>query len=81
MTYLKLKLDGDFVLIRIYDEKNEVIAKVEGKIKENKNLLGEIGNAYSPLLGNLRDLIYFLENPKNIAKALKVSYQYTQDRK
>lgn len=80
MTVLKLKLDSSFIHLRIFDEKNECIAEAKGNIKDNKRILSEIGKAYNYCFSDLRDLIFFLENPKSVIEGLKVGYEYTKDR-
>jgi hypothetical protein len=80
MAILKLKIDNNFIHLRIFDEKNECLAEVKGNSKDHKEVLAEIGKAYSQSLNGLRDLIFFLENPRSILEGLKVGYEYTQDR-
>jgi len=80
MVVLKLKIDNQFVHLRIFDEKNECIAEIQGKSKDHKEALSEIGKAYSKSLNPLRDLIFFLENPRSITEGLKIGYEYTKDR-
>jgi hypothetical protein len=80
MAILRLKLDNDFIHLRIFDEKNECIAEVKGSIKDNKRLLGEIGKAYGYCFQELRDLIFYLERPKDLIDGLMMGYEYTKDR-
>ena len=80
MAILKLKLDNKFVHLRILDEKSECIAEVKGNIKEHKKALAEIGKAYSYCFEELRALIFFLENPRDIYDVVKIGYEYTKDR-
>jgi len=80
MAVLKLKMDSDFVHLRIFDEKNECIAEVKGNIRDNKRLLSEIGKAYGYCFKELRDLIYFLDKPKDLIDGLMMVYEYTKDR-
>jgi hypothetical protein len=80
MAVLRLKLDSDHVHLRIFDEKNECLAEVNGKITDNKVSLAEIGRSYNMCLNHLRLLIFSLENPKSIIDGLKIGYEYTRDR-
>ena len=80
MAILKLKLDNNFVHLRIMDEKNECLAEVMGSISDNKVSLAEIGRAYGCTLTTLRDLIFHLENPKSIIDGIRLGYEYTRDR-
>lgn len=80
MANFKLKIDNDFILLRIFDEKNECLAEVSGKIQDNRVSLAEIGRAYSKCLEPLRNLIFSLENPKSIIDGIKIGYEYTRDR-
>jgi len=80
MVTLKLKLDNDFVLLRIFDEKNECLAEVSGKVLDNREILGEIGKAYGFSFKGLRDLIFCLENPKSIVEGIIKGYELTRDR-
>ena len=80
MLTFKLKLDNDFIHLRIFDEKNECIAEVKGKIADNKVSLAEIGRSYNYCLGDLKDLVFFLENPKSVVDGIKIGYEYTRDR-
>lgn len=80
MAVLKLKLDNDHVHLRIFDEKNECLAEVKGKLVDNKVSLAEIGRCYNCCFKNLRDLIFFLENPKSIIEGIIIGHEYTRDR-
>ncbi len=80
MAILKLKLDNDHVHLRIFDEKNECLAEVCGKIEDNKISLAEIGRSYNFCLKTLRDLVFSLENPKSVIDGIKIGYEYTRDR-
>jgi hypothetical protein len=80
MAILKLKLDSDFIHLRVFDEKNECIAEVKGKISDNKLALAEIGRAYNYCFDELRDLIFFLENPQSIIDGIRIGHEYTRDR-
>lgn len=80
MVSFKLKLDNDFIHLRIFDEKNECIAEVKGNMTDNKVSLAEIGRSYNYCLRDLRDLIFFLENPKSVIEGIKIGYEYTRDR-
>ena len=80
MISFKLKLDNDFIHLRIFDERNECIAEVKGNMEDNKVSLAEIGRAYNYCLKDLRNLIFFLENPKSIIDGIKIGYEYTWDR-
>ena len=80
MASYKLKLDNNFVHLRIFDEKNECIAEAKGSVRENKKILEEIGKSYGYCFTGLKDLIFFLESPKTITKALLVGYDLTKDR-
>jgi hypothetical protein len=80
MAILKLKLDNDFIHLRILDEQSECIAEVKGKLADNKVALAEIGRAYNYCFNGLRELIYSLENPKSIIDGIRIGYEYTRDR-
>lgn len=80
MAVLRLKLDNNFVHLRIFDEKSECLAEVKGKSADNQEALAEIGKAYSSCFKGLRDLIFFLESPKTVLDGIKMGYEYTRDR-
>jgi len=80
MATLKLKIDSNFLHLRIMDEKSECIAEVKGSMADHKEILAEIGKSYSRSLKPLRDLIFLLENPQSIIDGLMVGYEYTRDR-
>jgi hypothetical protein len=80
MAILKLKMDSGFIHLRIFDEKSECIAEVKGRAEDNKTTLAEIGRSYNYCFQELRDLIFFLENPQSIVDGIKIGYEYTRDR-
>lgn len=80
MAVLKLKLDNDFIHLRILDEKSEVLAEIMGKMVDNKVSLAELGRCYGSAFHVLKDLVFFLENPKSIIDGIKIGYEYTRDR-
>jgi hypothetical protein len=80
MAVFKLKLDNDFVHLRILDEKSECIAEVKGNMADNKVSLAEIGRSYNYCLKELRNLVFLLENPKSVIAGIKIGYEYTKDR-
>jgi hypothetical protein len=80
MAILKLKIDNNSIHLRIFDEKNEVLAEIAGKPSEHKVALAEIGRCYSQAFQGLRDLIFFLENPKSLIDGIKLGYAITRDR-
>lgn len=81
MAILKLKIDNNHVHLRIFDEKNECLAEVnDGNLSGHRELLAEIGKAYSSSFKTLRDLIYFLESPKTLIEGFKIGYELTKDR-
>jgi hypothetical protein len=79
MAILKLKLDNDHVHLRIFDEKNECLAEVNGKVVDNKVSLAEIGRSYNFCLKELRRLVYSLENPKSVIDGIIIGMKYTED--
>jgi hypothetical protein len=80
MAVLKLKVDNETIHLRIFDEKSECLAEVKGKAKDNKRVLAEIGKSYGYCFAGLKDLIFFLENPKTVVKGIMVGYNLTRDR-
>lgn len=80
MVALKLKLDNDQVLLRLFDEKNECIAEIAGKLTDNRVSLAEIGRSYNNYLKPLKDLVFMLENPQSIIEGIRIGYEYTRDR-